>query len=241
MNLKLLADSLEFAQKVRLIYESQKNSVNRAEHNKRLLLALSRVFVSRLEPALREKFTDELVVLDAAENAMGTANWLLVRYAGLPHAGTVVIVVRDQKILLAQRGSAVSDANSWDLSAGGGLSSIEPEFVKRHAIQELFEEIFNVSKVPESLMQRYMNSIRSLGSHRIQGQDKRYGWIDTKNFIHLIPWQNDFPQINLNPSEVADVRWVNWDEFLEFTKQGGPLNDLRHLNTEVLEKIKNHL
>ena len=241
MNLKLLADSLEFARKVSLIYEVQKKSANNAAHNKKLLSELSRVFVSKLSPALREKFTDELVVLDATENAMGTANWLLVRYAGLPHAGTVVIVVRDHKILLAQRGSHVSDANSWDLSAGGGLRSIEPEFVKRQAIQELFEEIFNAPNVPEPLMQRYVASIQFLGSHRIQGQDKRYGRLDTKNFIHLMHWQKDFPEINLNPDEVSCVRWVNWAEFLDFVKHGGALNDLRHLNAEVLGKIKKQL
>ena len=241
MNLKLLADSLEFAKKVRYFYESQKNSVESAANNKKRLSELSLVFVSKLSPALREKFTDELVVLDAAENTMGTANWLLVRYAGLSHAGTVVIVVRDHKILLAQRGSHVSDANSWDLSAGGGLRSIDPEFIKRQAIQELFEEIFNAPNVPESLMQRYGASIQSLGSHRIQGQDKRYGWLDTKNFIHLMHWQEDFPEINLNPGEVSCVRWVTWAEFLDFVKHGGALNDLRHLSSEVLEKIKKQL
>jgi len=146
------------------------------------LKGLSKVFQKSLPAPLKEKFTENLLVLDHHDRPLGHANWLLVRLAGLKHSGVLIMVTRQNQILLSQRAGDISDGGSLDFTAGGGLPVFGEQAIRKHALQELFEEVFSFPYKPLiSLQEKY---ISFLGHHWINREDGKFGLVYSKNFIH---------------------------------------------------------
>ena len=201
---------------------------------------LSKIFQKSLPAPLKEKFTETLLVLDHNDQPIGHSIWLLVRLAGLKHSGVLLMITRQNEVLLSQRANDISDGGSLDFTAGGGLSVFGEKAVKKHAIQELFEEVFSLPISP--LMSLQEKRISFLGHQWVNKEDGKFGLVYSKNFVHHLAWNSDLPPIRPN-NESKQVLWMPREKFLELPhRKNTQLSyDLKVLfsNSELITKLMN--
>ncbi|HEY0372947.1 MAG TPA: NUDIX domain-containing protein [Thermoanaerobaculia bacterium] len=120
----------------------------------------------------------------------------------------VWIVASDGRLLLQRRAHAKENwPDLWDISVAGHVSA--GESATEAAIREALEEL-GVVITPEDLVH--------IGTLRYSVQ-LREDYIENEfHEVHLVRRDLDLSTLTLDPSEVAEVRWVPWQELKRYDR-----------------------
>lgn len=112
------------------------------------------------------------------------------------------IVGSDGRLLLQRRAHVKENwPDLWDISVAGHISA--GESATEGAIREAFEEL-GLQLAPEELIH--------IGTLRYSVQ-LREDYVENEfHEVHLVRRDVDLSTLTLDPSEVAEVRWVSWQE-----------------------------
>lgn len=167
------------------------------------------------ENGLRNNKMETLDVFD--ENGKVTGEKKLkteIHRDGDWHRSVHIWIINPKQELLIQKRSPKKDTspNMWDISAGGHANAGESEI--KSVIREFEEELG--LKLKENYFQYIFTAKQnSRLSDRI--------YINNEiNPVYLVKKSLDFSKIKLQEDEVAEIKWISWQELEEKIKSKNP-------------------
>ena len=159
---------------------------------------------------------ERLDILDERGDKTGRSEtYAEVHRSGSMHRSVHVLIVNSEGQLLLQKRASNKQAypNCWDISAAGHISSGETSI--EAAREETREELGLDLPVVRFI---FLFSIRQpIIQHGEDFTDNEF------NDVYLVRHDVPLSDLVLDPSEVADARWVDKSEFTSWLQSGGEL------------------
>lgn len=120
----------------------------------------------------------------------------------------VWIIASDGRLLLQKRASVKENwPDLWDISVAGHISAGESP--AESAVRETFEELGLVI-APEELV--HIGTLRYSVQLRADYTENEF------HEVHILRRDVDLASLTLDASEVAEVRWVRWEELAGYAR-----------------------
>ena len=125
------------------------------------------------------------------------------------HRGVFVFMINSKKEILLQKRSAIkeSNPNRWTVSASGHLVTGDSSY--EAAVRETEEEL-GIKVKTQKL--EYLFTVK-------EQQRPKEGFLDNEFIdIYWLLMDNDIPNFKIQKEEVAEIRWVSYEEFKKMVK-----------------------